>query len=263
MKNKVNETIFNKFAKYYDQIYYDKNYTKETQLILSILKKYSKKNEKNILDFGCGTGKHSLILAKKGFNITGIDQSSAVLEIAKQRFDENGLKGSFLQKNITNFTSQKKFDSCISLFSTFCYLEKNIDLKKALENIKKSLKPNGLLIFDFWNGHSVINEKPTTKVKIIENKNIRILRIATPKMNYKNNICIIEYHCIVIENNNIVDEFKESHKIRYHFPNDLQYFLEASGFELIEIRPMYIKDNKKNNEYLDNWYLLAITRRRR
>ena len=98
-KQKNHKEIFDKFAIYYDLIYHDKSYVKEVNFIVKTLKKYGKKNIQNILDIGCGTGSHSVLLAKKGFSITGIDRSKQALDIAREKFNANNQKGEFLIKD--------------------------------------------------------------------------------------------------------------------------------------------------------------------
>ncbi len=88
--------------------------------------------------------------------------------------------------------------------------------KKTLNNIWHHLNDKGILIFDYWNGNSVITEKPSTKVKIIHTKDKRIIRIATPSLDLKNQSCAIQYHCIIEENSKIIDEFFETHTMRYY-----------------------------------------------
>ena len=262
-KRKSQSEIFNKFAKYYDQIYYDKNYEKECKFVISFLKKKGIKKGGNILDLGCGTGGHSIILRKKGFNVTGIDNSKIALEQAKKKFQKANLYGEFLKKDITNFNLNKKFDACVSMFSTFCYLTEAREFKKTIKNVNKHLKRGGQFIFDYWNGNAVINQKPSKKIKISKHGKRKIIRIATPNIDYLKQICTIEYHCKVIENNSIIDEFKEFHKIRYHFTSDLINYLSEGGFRVDRVLPIDNSNFNDNNKlFLRNWYLYVIATKR-
>jgi len=73
---------FTLYSKYYDSLYKNKNYLKEVNHYLKISKKYKSKKIKNIVDIGCGTGVHSFLLAKKSYNLLGIDKSQNMLNIA-------------------------------------------------------------------------------------------------------------------------------------------------------------------------------------
>ena len=78
-------TVFGKYAHFYDTIYQDKNYKKECDFLEKLFKKFSRKKIQTILDLGCGTASHDILLAKRGYNVTGIDMSNEMLKIAKQK----------------------------------------------------------------------------------------------------------------------------------------------------------------------------------
>ena len=59
--------VFNHYAKYYDQLYLDKDYSKEILYIDSLIKKYT--SHKDIIEYGCGSGLHASELAKLGFSV--------------------------------------------------------------------------------------------------------------------------------------------------------------------------------------------------
>ena len=84
-KNLLNSEIMSSFAKYFDKIYHDKNYESECKFIIKILNRYQNSKSKKILDLGCGTGNHSLILARKNFDVVGIDKSKTAIKIAKKK----------------------------------------------------------------------------------------------------------------------------------------------------------------------------------
>ncbi len=258
-KQKRTKKIFDKFAIYYDQIYSDKSYTKEVNFIVKNLRKYGKKNIQNVLDIGCGTGSHSVLLAKKGFSITGIDKSKTALDIAKKKFELNNQKGKFLIKDFRNFQITPKFDACISLFCSMCYLQNLDDLEKALKSINQSLKKNGLFVFDIWNGNAVISQGPSIKEKKIKNKDLEITRVATPKIDYVRQICNISYDCTVVKNKKIIDNFVETHPIRYHFLDDLVWILEKNGFKIL--KSTGLSNLPKGEEYLTEWYLYVIAKK--
>jgi len=258
-KQKNNKEIFNKFAVYYDQIYHDKSYVKEVNFVVKMLKKYGKTNIQNVLDIGCGTGSHSVLLAKKGFSITGIDKSKQALDIARKKFDSNNQKGEFLIKDFKNFQLSSKVDACISLFCSMCYLENLDDLQKSLKSIRRNLKKGGLFIFDVWNGNAVVNQGPSIKEKKIKNKNLEIIRIATPKIDYSRQICKISYDCTIIKNKKIIDSFVETHSIRYHFLDDLIWILEKNGFKVLKTTGL--SSTPKGKSYLTEWYLYVIAKK--
>ncbi len=90
-------SVFGKeYSTAYDSLYHDKDYEKECEFIEDVLSKSSIK-VRRILDLGCGTGGHALLLAKKGYAVVGVDRSAEMLEFARQRAKDEGLSVEFIQ----------------------------------------------------------------------------------------------------------------------------------------------------------------------
>ena len=152
--------IFSKYADYYDLLYKNKSYKRETNYIEKIINKYAGKKLK-ILELGCGSGGHALELKKKGHAITALDTSKKMIEIANKKNLNNDI--TFIQKDLKKFISKKKFDVIILLFHVVNFLKQKKELKKLSTNSYKNLKKNGIIIFDFINLNGVIADKPKKK----------------------------------------------------------------------------------------------------
>ena len=102
-----------KFAKYYDDIYGNKDYIGESK----ILEKYC--NLDRVLDVGCGTGAHLRKLYKKGRVLHGLDVSEDMISIAKEKFKDNK-DVSLYNLDVTTFEEMvdlPKFTTVISMFN--------------------------------------------------------------------------------------------------------------------------------------------------
>ena len=69
----------------------------------------------SILDLGCGTGRHAIELARRGYRVTGIDISSGMLAIARDNAAKAGVDVEFIEGAAQDFVSEKRFDAAISL----------------------------------------------------------------------------------------------------------------------------------------------------
>lgn len=225
--------VFTKYAKYYDVLYSDKDYDEEIKFIESSLKKYYKLDSMDVLDLGCGTGGHMIPLLKQGYNLTGVDLSSSMLSIARDKIKMQGFKAKLINQSIAEFKSNKKFGICICMFDVVNYITKNSELLKSFKNIRKHMKKNGILIFDFWYGPGVLNIKPSMRIKDLKTNEFRIIRTVEPEMEINNHLLKSHYNIIVIKKDKIIDEFKETHIMRYLFPLELELYLERSDFKLI------------------------------
>ena len=89
--------------------------------------------------------------------------------------------------DIVNFSLDKSFDACISLFHVISYINNNDQLIRVFQNTKKHLNKNGLFIFDGWFTPAVRHQVPETRVKRMENDEIQVMRIANPTINHTAN----------------------------------------------------------------------------
>ena len=138
------------------------------------------------------------------------------------------------------------------------YITENSDTIKALKNIHDHLKPNGLFIFDVWNGLAVLRTLPELRVKELENETIKILRIAYPNLNAFNHTCRVKYKLFVLDKTDqTFGEFEEEHNVRFYFPQEIRLFLEMAGFEVLKICPFLDLSGKVDESV---WNIAVVAR---
>ncbi len=104
--------------------------------------------ESHILDLGCGTGRISLELARRGFQITGVDRTRRYLEQAKEQADKEGLEIELVLEDMREFRRLEDFDAVISMFTSFGYFEDAEDDHRVVANVCDSLKTGGAFIIE-------------------------------------------------------------------------------------------------------------------
>ncbi len=102
----------------------------------------------SICDLCCGVGRHSLELARRGFDVTAVDRTALYLQEAQKKADAARLDIEFVQADIRDFCRPDSFDAVINLYTSFGYFEDPDDSRTALENIYKSLRDNGKLLIE-------------------------------------------------------------------------------------------------------------------
>lgn len=249
--------IFDKYGEYYDLIYLDKDYQRECDFLESIFEEYSSIPIRSILDGGCGTGGHSILLAKRGYKVTGVDASRTMIAKALEKAKKAGLNIDFRVADLRSLSLDKKFDAVISMFAVIDYFTATADLQKVIKNLRSVLKEHGLLVFDVWNGLAVLRILPEVRVKVVEEKGRRAIRWVYPELDALNHLCRNRYHLIVTEENKIMDEVEETHVVRYFFPQEIRHYLEENGFEVIEICP-FLQLGSKVDESV--WNMTCIAR---
>ncbi len=183
-----------------------------------------------IIDIGCGTGRHSIELAKRGYVVTGIDLSETLLIRAREKAQEANVKVDFQHHDARNLPFENQFHVAIMLceggFPLMETDEMNFDI---LKNVAKTLKPGAKFIFTTLNGlfplyHS-INE-------FHESDNYE------EGAKYKSET----FDLMTFRDHNITtftDDDGVEHQLvcneRYYVPSEITWLLKSLGFQKIEI----------------------------
>jgi len=124
--------VFSDYANYYDLLYQDKDYEGEADYIHRLIKEYAPKAG-TVLELGCGTGKHALLLAKKGLSVHGVDISQEMLEKASGLLDSVSAdiagRVALVQGDVQTYRYSQKFDVVLSLFHVMSYQTGNEALR--------------------------------------------------------------------------------------------------------------------------------------
>jgi SAM-dependent methyltransferase len=113
-----------------------------------------------VLDVGCGYGRHAMELAARGIHVVGLDLSTPLLVRGGEEANRRGLTINFVRGDMRELDFENQFDAAYCLFSTFGYFDDETN-KKALTNIAHALKPGGKLLVEILNRDYVIADLPT------------------------------------------------------------------------------------------------------
>lgn len=113
-----------------------------------------------VLDLCCGPARHSLILAQKGFEVTGVDRS--VFLLGKARALTAGAGVELVECDMRDFVRPGAFDLALSLFTSFGYFDTREEDLTVLRNVRSSLKKDGVFVIDVMSKEYVISQGCTT-----------------------------------------------------------------------------------------------------
>ena len=236
--------VFEKYAEFYDSLYEDKNYQEECNFVKSIFESYAEKEINSILDLGCGTGSHALFFAEMGYQVTGVDFSENMLKIAREKAAHQKKSISFLQQDTRHLDLPQKFDAAVAMFAVMSYQTTNQDFEDTLISVHRHLETGGLFVFDVWFGPAVLTQKPTDRVKTVEHSDKKIMRYARPALDIINQTVEVNYTVLETAGDKPPAETKESHRVRFYFYQELKYFSEKNGFEVLKICPFMDLDGR-------------------
>jgi SAM-dependent methyltransferase len=113
-----------------------------------------------VLDLGCGYGRHAMELAARGFHVVGLDLSTPLLVRGGEEAHRRNLTINFVRGDMRELDFESQFDGVYCLFSTFGYFDDETN-KKTLQNVARALKPNGKVLVEILNRDYVIADLPT------------------------------------------------------------------------------------------------------
>jgi SAM-dependent methyltransferase len=113
-----------------------------------------------VLDVGCGYGRHAMELAARGFHVVGLDLSTPLLVRGGEEAQRRGLEINFVRGDMRELDFDSQFDGAYCMFSTFGYFDDETN-KKTVANIARALKPGGRVLIEILNRDYVIADLPT------------------------------------------------------------------------------------------------------
>jgi 2-polyprenyl-3-methyl-5-hydroxy-6-metoxy-1,4-benzoquinol methylase len=183
-----------------------------------------------IIDIGCGTGRHSIELAKRGYSVTGIDLSGSQIVRAKEKAAEAGVTIDFQKHDARALPFKGEFDLAIMLceggFSLMETDEMNFEI---LKNAAKALKDKGKFIFTTLNGlfplfHSV-KEFYESAAK---EGNSACKNCSFDLMTFR------DHNTVVFEDDAGAKKELTCNE-RYYVPSEITWLLKTLGFRKIDI----------------------------
>jgi SAM-dependent methyltransferase len=225
--------VFNEaYASAYDVMYADKSNTAECDAVVALFKKFGDGRISRILDLGCGTGRHAIEFARRGFDVTGVDFSEAMLA----RACEHGHSGTgsldFVQGDARSYRSDAPFDTVLMNFNVLGYMSSNRDFTAALATARANLREGGVFVADFWYGPAVVIDPPGERLREITAGDTRILRCSRGTHEPDRQCIRIAIRVIEVHQGQIRADSEEVHTMRYFFPLELELALQSHGFRL-------------------------------
>ena len=249
--------VFSRYAEFYDALYRDKDYPAECDLLESFFAKGGGNPVHEVLDLGCGTGGHALLLAQRGYAVTGIDRSEEMLDRAKEKARERGVSVVFQQHDLLTLQMGHTFDAVIAMFAAMGYQTSNEDVLAAFRTARQHLRAGGLFVFDAWFGPAVLAQLPSERMKVVEADGYRIIRFATPRLDIMTNTVEVKYSLTVLRSGRVLEEMEETHTMRFFFPQEVMNFLEMSGMHLLSMSPFMDSDQELTTEH---WNFCVVAR---
>ena len=234
---------YTSFAEVYDTFMDNVPYEEWADYLEERLKEYGVKDGL-VLELGCGTGSMTELLAEKGYDMSGVDNSEDMLEIAMEKRIESGHDILYLLQNMQEFELYGTVKAVVSVCDSVNYITEKAELEEVFRLVNNYLDPQGIFIFDFNTeykyreilGNQVIAEDREECSFIWENY-------------YDHTSMINEYELtlFVQEEDDLYRKYQESHFQKAYTLRDIRSMIEASGLKFVTAYDAYTQKAPMHN----------------
>lgn len=213
---------------YYHILYQHRDYTEAEFFMTNLVRHLQIVPNQCVLDLACGKGRHAIFLSNQGLDVTGIDLSIQSIEYART-FEKENL--SFFTQDMRKPFRINYFDYVFNLFTSFGYFENQRDELHTIAAIRQNLRPNGILVMDFFNSQKIIENLVAEEYKTLSGIHFHI------KRSFENGF--------LLKNIEFEDKGKKYHfteKVRSLTLSDFQNLFAKNEMQILELFGNYALD---------------------
>jgi SAM-dependent methyltransferase len=179
-----------------------------------------------ILDLPCGQGRHAIELARRGYQVTGVDLSPYLIGVATARAEAAGVEVRWLEGDMRRPVSAETFDLVLNLFTSFGYFLDEADDRLVTQAAAAMLEPGGRFLLEVINGERIMGhfvEREWFTVGQATVMERRSLDRSAHRMTVERTI------------SRPAGDEVDVHALRLYGARDIESMLRASGFDRVEI----------------------------
>ena len=215
------EKAYDALADWFEYLNDDCGYEKWSQYLISALGQYPVRKG---LDIGCGSGRFTRALSAAGYEMTGLDVSSAMLSRAEALSWKEGRKIRWLLGDIARFRTPEKFDFALAVNDCFNYISKE-KLSAAFKNVRGALHKEGVFLFDVSSPRK-FREKIADTVCADDREDVTYLSFNS----IEGDEVTMDVTLFVRRPDGAFDRRDERHVQYIHTPDEIREALKQNGF---------------------------------
>ncbi|MCB2209276.1 class I SAM-dependent methyltransferase [bacterium] len=183
------------------------------------------------LDVACGEGSLAVAMAGQGFNVTGIDQSAQMIELAQARAESGDAAVRFMVEDMRSLPFAAEFDLVTCFFDSLNYMLTVQDLRDAFAGAFRALRPGGYYLFDMNTVYGLAVDWMRQET-YVHNETDDFLELHRQEFDYENLIAGMVV-TVFQKKGEFWERFEEVHRERGYPIADIQFLLNAVGFEIV------------------------------
>lgn len=218
--------MYDKYAKVYDQSKQDRL---SKQMVPYIRQLWDQQgvNPKSLLDLACGTGTAALAFARLGIQVTGVDLSDEMLDVARKK--RLGKRVNWQQGDMRKLQLSESFDAAICLYDSLNYLLSPSEFEATILGVARHLRPGGLFIFDVVTEYALAEEWGNGTEVVPDEDLYQIWRSS-----YDSSTKIAEMNITIFYKDG--EHYQKIEEVHHHRAIDraeVDHALERCGFQLL------------------------------
>lgn len=219
--------MYNDFAAVYDRLQ-DTDYEAFVDYYEKIFDKYGKKPQL-VLDLGCGTGNITIPMAKRGYDMIGLDLSCEMLNIARNKAKDKDLDILFLNQDMCEMELYGTVDAIVCALDGINYLTDPEDAGQLFKLVENYLNPGGIMIFDL-NTEYKLKEVLGRNTYVYEDE--EIYYVWQSEYSEDTKICEFDLNFFCLQPDGSYARFDEFQEERAYSADEISKLVEAAGLEL-------------------------------
>ncbi len=222
--------LYSQLARYYDKIYWSKDYDREVQFLVTLFQRSGVTGRK-LLEVGCGTGNHTKAFVARGYKVTAVDLSGAVLKIAEGKVRRGA---EFVRGDMRDLDEvvEGEYDAVVCLFSTISYNLTKSDLRKTLRGFCDHAKEDGVVAFDThftkrgfmdgYRGEDIFDDGKVIGARLSTSKRI-------------GDVGEISFTYLIKDGRKVITLRGDVHRLGLFVPEDFLLIMKEVGFKKTEV----------------------------
>jgi SAM-dependent methyltransferase len=243
-------------AKFYDKIWGRYDYNADVEFLGKLFREH---DCRSVIDVGCGTGNHALRLSRMGYEVTGVDLSSTMLRIARNK--DKGGKIRFAQGDMKALDiitpKRERFDAAISLGLVSSHLYTDREVRAFLNSLLKILKKNGLFVLSARNA-AKIDDEHLNKLRLdhmISEEKMQLAILAQNSRDLQDPNTIVWRPIYLVKEKGKVDLQAKEHRLRwFEFPK-LRKLLIEEGFRINAVYAGPSREKFHEEKHPEMWFI--------
>jgi len=215
---------------FYHRLYFEHDEREAEEFIHKLVNFLHPKPDARMVDVACGRGRHSCMLAKLGFDVTGFDLSFESIDYAMQFVQKDPIGESdnlsFYQHDMRYPFWVNYFDYAFNFFTSFGYFATRREHDDAIRTIATSLKPGGIFVIDYLNTHYVEDHLVHNELKNVAGTSYQIRRWDDETRFYKK---------IIIHDASLVVPEEHTERVAKFSLGDFTDMLSFQNMQVLEV----------------------------